>query len=270
MARPLWFNEMVKKIFPGRFLLAKSTRLPMLGALVDRWLFKGDDLYILPKNTHLLVNESLPMPEDMVLPTQVVDHFVEKAKIHWIMNECICRGAEGCKDYPIELGCLFLGQAAQGINPQLGRRASKEEALEHVERCREAGLVHLIGRNKLDTVWLGVGPGTQLMTICNCCPCCCIWKVLPDVDPSIGAKVQRMPGVKVVVTDRCIGCGLCMEEACFVGALALADGRAQISQACRGCGRCAGKCPEGAIEITFGHRRFIEETIRKITPLVEV
>jgi len=27
------------------------------------------------------------------------------------------------------LGCLFLGEAALGINPQLGRRVTKEEAL---------------------------------------------------------------------------------------------------------------------------------------------
>jgi hypothetical protein len=77
------------------------------------------------------------------------------------MNSCICREAERCEDYPIDLGCLFLGEAALGINPQLGRRVTKEKALQHVRRCREAGLVHLIGRNKLDTMWLGVGPGDR-------------------------------------------------------------------------------------------------------------
>jgi hypothetical protein len=90
------------------------------------------------------------------------------------MNTCLCRDAKQCKDYPIDLGCLFLGEAALGINPRLGRGVTKREALEHIRRCREAGLVHLIGRNKLDTVWLGVGPGDKLLTICHCCPCCCL------------------------------------------------------------------------------------------------
>ena len=83
-------------------------------------------------------------------------------------------------------------------------------------RCR-AGLVHLIGRNKLDSVWLGAGPSHKLMTICNCCPCCCLWRMIPQLDPAIGAKVTRMPGVSVTVTDRCAGCGTCAAGICFCG-----------------------------------------------------
>ena len=67
-----------------------------------------------------------------------------------------------------------MGEAAHGINPQLGRKVSKEEALEHLKKCREAGLVHVIGRNELDALWLGVRPGYKLLTVCNCCHCCCI------------------------------------------------------------------------------------------------
>ncbi|MDY6794139.1 MAG: hypothetical protein SWK76_02475 [Actinomycetota bacterium] len=59
-----------------------------------------------------------------------------------------------------------------GINPKLGRRVTREEAREHVRRCREAGLFHIIGRNKIDMVWLNIRLGQRLLTICNCCPCC--------------------------------------------------------------------------------------------------
>jgi len=90
----------------------------------------------------------------------------------------------GCKDYPMDLGCIFLGEAVKEINPKFGRMATVEEALEHAKKCRDAGLVHLIGKNKLDTVWLNAGPGDKLMTICNCCPCCCLWKILPDISPT--------------------------------------------------------------------------------------
>jgi len=51
-----------------------------------------------------------------------------------------------------------MGAAAMGIHPRFGRPVDRDEALDHVRRCREAGLVHLVGRNRLDTVWLGVGP----------------------------------------------------------------------------------------------------------------
>ncbi len=269
MSRPLWFTEIVKRIFPSRYLLARATRLPYLGSLVDRTLFLGDDMIYLPSSRTIQVNEAIPKHSDMVVPSQVVEHFIEHAEVHWIMHSCICRAAAGCKDYPTDLGCLFLGEAALDINPKLGRRVTKSEASQHVARCREAGLVHLIGRNKLDTVWLGVGPGRRLLTVCNCCPCCCVWRVLPHVNAEIGAKVSRMPGVTVSVGELCIGCGSCLDT-CFVDAIRWVDDRAVITESCRGCGRCIEICPQGAIELRVNADRFVERTIARIAPLVDL
>jgi ferredoxin len=238
---------------------------------MERWLAEGDDLIYLPRNQVIPVNQVVDPPGSTVLPSQVVDHFIEKANYHWIMNFCLCRDSEKCQDYPRDLGCLFLGEAVLGINPKLGRRVTKEEALDHARRCREAGLVHLIGRNKLDMVWLGTGPGDRLLTICNCCPCCCLWRVLPDVSPGIGDRVARMPGVTVqVATDRCVGCGTCAQDVCFVKAIQLLDGHAVISEACRGCGRCVSVCPEGAIEVTVENDQFVADVIERISSLVDV
>lgn len=135
--------------------MAKTTKIPFVGHIVEQWLFKGDSLFFLPQDsvTHrVLIEEDIELPSEVVLPSQVVDHFIRQANVHWVMNFCICRASENCQDYPIELGCLFLGEAALGINPKLGRRVSEAEALEYVKRCREAGLIHFVGRNKLDTV----------------------------------------------------------------------------------------------------------------------
>lgn len=270
MSRPLWFVELIKKTFPNRFLVARATRVPLLGDLLDRWLFGGDDLIYLPTDRVIQVNHTLDLLDELVLPSQVVEHFIEQAGTHWIMNACICREASGCKDYAIDLGCLFLGQAATGINPQLGRLVTKAEALEHVRRCREAGLVHLIGRNKLDTLWLGVGPGHKLLTICNCCPCCCLWRVLPHVAPQISAKITRMPGVTVQVTERCIGCETCTQDVCFVDAISIVDDQAVIGAACQGCGRCIPVCPQQAIELSIEHERFVEASVARIAPLIDL
>jgi ferredoxin len=270
MSRSLWLNEFVKKIFPIRFLAAKTTKLPVLGNLIYHWLFEDDDLIYLPSNQSIPINEPIGTTEQLILPSQVVEHFIEEANVHWVMNSCICRDANHCKDFPIDLGCLFLGEAAQGIHPDLGRRVTKEEALEHVQRCRDAGLVHMIGRNKLDTVWLGVSPGTKLLTICNCCPCCCIWRILPDVTPRIGSTVGRMPGLQVTINDQCIGCGICLQDVCFVDAISVSDGHYTIDDACRGCGRCVSVCPVEAIEITIQDNHFVEKTVSRISPLVDL
>lgn len=270
MSRPIWFVNLLKKHFPQRFLFARLTRLPGIGALVDRALFDGDDLVYLPPDHSISVNEEIEEPEDLVLPSRLVDEFIRKAHFHWIMDFCICRESNHCEHYPRRIGCLFLGEAARDINPRLGRQVTQEEALDHVRRCRDAGLVHLVGRNKLDTVWLGVGPGEKLLTICNCCPCCCLWKMLPELNPRIGHKVARLPGVEVRVTDRCQACGTCASGVCFVDAIRLLDGRARIDSACRGCGRCVDACPNGAIELTIDESAGVGEALRRLSQRVDL
>lgn len=161
-----------------------------------------------------------------MLLAAVIEHFITRASHHWIMNFCICRSASNCKDYPIELGCLFMGEAVLGINPKLGRLVSKAEALDHIHRCQEAGLIHLIGRNNLDALWLGVQPANRLLTVCNCCPCCCLYRMLPYLSSRLSAKFKRMPRVSVTITDRCTGCGICTVNVCFVNAIHVENGRA--------------------------------------------
>lgn len=270
MARPLWFVNLIKKAYPSRFGAAKLTRLPLVGRIVEYGLFKGDDIIYLPRDNTVRIDQSIEGLGNTVLPSQVVEHFIERASYHWLMDTCICRDGGHCEEYPIDFGCLFLGEAVLQINPQLGRRVTKAEALEHVRRCREAGLVHMIGRNKLDSVWLGVRPGHKLLTVCNCCPCCCLWKIIPQVSPSIGNKVTRMPGVTVTVTDRCVGCGICTQGVCFVDAICLEDKRAAISDACRGCGRCVEICPEHAIKLLIDDTQFVDESIARLSSLVDV
>jgi ferredoxin len=279
MSRPLWYVKLIKRIYAARFFFARLSHVPPFGVLAERLLFQGDRLFLLPADPavrrvdtrRIPVQEAVDPPEGVVLPSRVVEHFVEQATHHWIMNHCICRETGHCQDYPIDLGCLFLGQAVLGINPRLGRLVTKEEALAHVRRCEEAGLVHLIGRNRLDTIWLGIGPGEKLLTICNCCPCCCLWGTLPHMVPFISDKVTRMEGVSVMVNDRCVGCGGCTQGACFMGAIRLVNGRAVIEDdLCRGCGRCVQACPRGAIELAIEYDHTIEKVIAQIAPLVDV
>ena len=270
MASPLWIRNLIKRTFSQRFLLSKLTRVPPIGKLFDKALFDGDDLFILPKNNLIQVNRALDPPEDSVLPFHVVEHFVRESNYHWIMDSCICRESSHCESYPVDLGCLFLGRATLGINPKFGRSVSADEALFHVERCRDAGLVHLIGRNKLDSVWLNVRPGHELLTVCNCCPCCCLWKVLPHLNMRISSKVTKMPGVSVFVTDQCIGCGTCMQEVCFIQAIRFEGDHAVIGSECRGCARCVEACPQDAIEIRIDGKSSVGDTIGRISEIVDI
>jgi ferredoxin len=269
MSRPVWFVNFLIKVYPTRHSLAKLTNIPVIGALVDYLVFRGDDLFILPKDKTIQINAPLDAPESTIIPSQVVEHYINRAEYHWIMDFCICRESDKCQDYPQKLGCLFLGEPVLGINSKLGRRVNKQEALEHAHLCREAGLVHTIGRNRLDSIWLGTSPVEGLMTICNCCPCCCLWGIVTDLTPKISQRLTRMPGVSVEVTEDCQGCGTCTEGICFAEAIQVENDRAEISLECRGCGRCVEVCPEGAIILTIDGEKNIQEAIERLDKLVD-
>jgi ferredoxin len=270
MTSPYWVRSLINRTFGQRFRLARLTKVAGIGRLLEWALFEDDDIMLLPRDRTIPISQTLDSPASMVIPSQVVDHFIRSTGYIWRMDFCICRESSDCQDYPLDLGCLFLGQAAMDINPRFGHRIGREEALEHVARCRAVGLVHLIGRNKLDTVWLNVGPKERLLTICNCCPCCCLWRILPDVTPRIGSKVTRMPGVQVAVTDACQGCGACAQAVCFVDAIHLAGEQAVIDDRCRGCGRCVAVCPNNAIVLTLENDRFVQAAIDRIAAAVDL
>jgi ferredoxin len=260
----------IKRTFEGRFHIARLSRLPALRELMRKLAFDGDHLICLPRDEVIQVNAAIAQPEEWVVPSQIVHHFIDVAKHHWIMDFCICRDSTHCEDYPTDLGCLFMGEAVLSIHPSLGRLVTPEEAHAHVRRCREAGLIHTLGRDKLDSIWLGV-PGHKLMTVCNCCPCCCLWRMLPDLDPSIAKHVHRLPGVEVRVTEACTGCGACVRsEVCFVRAIEMRDGRVVVTEGCRGCGRCVDLCPQGAVELTLDDPEAIRRAVDDLVSVLDL
>jgi ferredoxin len=265
------FVFLLEKLFPYRFLAAKMTQIPFMRQIITKMFFEQTNVTVLPKESLVEINldKSIQPQDNIVLPSQVVEYFIRKTNYRFIMNFCICREAMHCKNHPIELGCLFLGEAARGINPEFGKEATIEEALTHVQKCRAAGLIHLIGRDQIDETWLGVGSNGKLMTICNCCSCCCLWKMLSDLDPQIRSKVKRMPGVEVTVTEKCTGCGTCVKN-CFVNAIKVQNSHAVISDDCKGCGRCADLCPTNAIQVTINDKQFLQKTINRIESSVDV
>ncbi len=273
MARSLWLINFLKKHFSLRFAVAELTKWPVIGPMMERALFNGhrtgDTLFYLPKD-RVVIDQNIDDQENFAVPSTVVSHFIDKAKYVFLMDHCICREAADCQDYDHDIGCIFLGEAVLDINPKLGKLVDKETALAHVQKAREAGLVHLIGRDKIDAVWMGVEPSTKLMTICNCCPCCCLFKFLPNLAPKLQKKIERMPGVHVLVTEDCIGCGLCTKEVCFINTIHLVNGKAVIGEDCRGCGNCAEVCPQDAIKVVIERDDYIENAINRLSKAVDV
>ncbi|KYC46339.1 MAG: formylmethanofuran dehydrogenase FwdH [Candidatus Methanofastidiosum methylothiophilum] len=260
--------KMLSRLFPLRFFFAKFTKLPLIGNLMDKMFFENDKIFYVPRDRVIQINQNINQDDSVLLPSEILNYFIDKSKHHVIMNFCICRKSKNCENYPQDFGCLFLGEAALNIDPKLGRKVTKEEAKDYVLKCREAGLVHLIGRNKLDSVWLNAKPPEKLLTICNCCECCCLWMMLPNLSTDIGSKVTKLTDLEIKVTDRCTGCGECI-ELCFVKAIKIFNKVAQINSNCRGCGRCVERCRFNAIEIIL-EKGSLEDSIIKISKSIDL
>ena len=250
--------------------LARLTRLPLVDRLVERVFFVNDRAIYLPRDRVIPVDEAVVDPESIVLPSEIVESLIRASSHRLIMDTCICRRLGKCQDYPLELGCIFLGEAVLTLNPQLGHLVTVEQALTHAARCREADLVHMVGRIKFDSLVFGAHPAHKLLGICSCCPCCCILGVAPQLAPQIGDRISRLPGVMVRVTDRCVGCGTCSSGVCFVDAIRQCDGHAVISDICRGCGRCVDVCPNDAIELSIESESAMEQVVEMMQRVVDI
>ncbi len=215
-----------------------------------QWLAPLDDKIFCIPNEKVVINEKIDHGDDVILPSDVIDHFIDQSTYRTIMKTCFCRESNHCTNHSIDLGCLFLGEAAKKIHPDLHTPVTKEEAKAHLKKCRDNGLVHLTGRFKVDAIYLNVSPSDKLFTVCSCCACCCVSMVMPYVHHGFTDFFQKLPGIDVAVSEDCVGCEKCL-DACIFGGIQIEDNKAVITETCRGCGRCADICPNSAITITM-------------------
>jgi Na+-translocating ferredoxin:NAD+ oxidoreductase subunit B len=162
-----------------------------------------------------------------------------------VIIECVCRkGAanrgDPCKRTSRKETCMVFRDGAKNLieGGKLGRRITKEEALDILKKNEEEGLV------------LQPSNAQEPDFICSCCGCCCgilrLHKALPD-PVSIWATNFHAQ----VNPDLCSACGTCVER-CQTGAMKLNDqGTVSVVDLtrCLGCGLCVASCPTDAIEL---------------------
>jgi len=244
------------------------TKLPMMGKIGHKLLDTENS-----NMTYIPIDQNLEIPETTVAPITIVEHFIRKSSHRFQMAYCPCRTANDCKDFPQDVGCIWVGPATAELDlpPEIGRHVSVEDALEHLHRARDAGLITVFGKFKPDAVAMGLGNDDKhFMTLCNCCSCCCMVKFLRKGRSEFKQIINRIQGLTVHVDrSRCEGCGECT-KACMFENISLVDGKAYIHVDCKGCGFCANACPNDAITITIDDPTFIEEAISRIAKAVEV
>lgn len=211
--------------------------------------------------------------EKVVVPLDLIKESLKHVSYIAGMDGCLCRDANDCKDYPHDLGCLFLGEAAKAVvKHNLGREFTYEEACARVDEAAKVGLMGQAVWIEVEQMLWGVRNDLMdhFMEICFCCPCCCIAMRLAR-NATAAERHRFHPAGWTAVPDRtkCIGCKKCGEEynGCPVEAISFdEDGKVQINQeACVGCGICKARCKVDAIKIkqTMPMRGTIQEYFLK-------
>jgi len=242
----------------------KMLDVPVLGPILKRVMDAEGTSF-----TYIPVYEGVEVSGGTALPASIVEHFINEACHHVILNYCLCRKGLDCGNYDVDLGCIFLGDGAREIDPEVGRHVDRTEALAHHRRGVAAGLAPVVGKVKIDAIGLGVKKHGRLMTICHCCPCCCLTGGVHHAPRDVRDILVRLEGVRVEVNGDCSGCGECV-EACIFKQISLTGGRAVVGEECKGCGRCAALCPEDAITITVDNPAYVEQCIERISAFVDV
>jgi len=242
-AAELYQQFFIKEKF-YRFYATSDKGTPVLRSIPIEQTIHPEEKTYTAEEAHALVN-SLPNDDLALVP-------------------CPCRtrtekmGIRECADHLPVANCVFIGGAAKRfIGLGLGKKVTKQQAIDYIDEVVEAGLIPT-ANNHMD------GP---FSIMCMCCGCCCsnvrgrtVWGDNPTaVRPS-----NYLP----VASEDCLQCGTC-EDRCFLDAITIDgdEGRAVADpEKCIGCGVCAIGCPEDALKL----RRFerSEPTYQNILELM--
>ncbi len=179
-----------------------------------------------------LTPEALP---DDATPEENVAEMIKLAG-KWGITTCSCRLPHWVSDpgnhcdYLLET-CLFTGDMVRwGLEQNMCREITYEEAVEILRKSNENGLVHTHDPDEF---------------ICNCCNDCC---VLLKGHYETGAKILSPSAFIPRVDDsECTACGICADR-CPVDAIEIDDCAAVDLEKCLGCGVCFPTCPSESIQ----------------------
>lgn len=241
----LWYRINVA-LWPLGGIWKKVGRVPVLGRLIGPLLWNDRNV----DATYIPVGESVEVDPGSPLPYQVIEDLLGRASALFALNECVCRTGLKCEEYPREIGCLFLGEAARDIDPGLARPVTVDEARGHIRRAREHGLLPCIVHGSFDASLFRIDYH-RMLAVCFCCNCCCAFRADMKKGPAgYRERITRLAGLEVKNLGNCERCGACVES-CAFGAVKLGEHGPVFADFCKGCGRCADACTRGNIQITL-------------------
>ena len=183
------------------------------------------------------VGEAIPVRHEILAHEKAAE--MVRGKERFLVAPCICRRermmmGEGCGK--LEEACLIMGGGVDYYEQNgMGRRITKEEALDLLVRAEKEGLV------------LQPSNAKKISNICMCCGCCCgvLRTIKKHPRP---AEFVSSPFRASLDGATCTDCGVCLTR-CPMDALHRAqDGSVKLDpDRCIGCGLCVSTCTERSL-----------------------
>lgn len=213
--------------------------------------------------------------EGSPLPVAVIEELIRRSPHRIISKTCTCRDAHNCTQHSKEIGCIHIGAATAEESDELCTHATVEEAIAHLHKAVDDGLMPFIGHVFYDHLYWDVNFEKPFLTICFCCECCCTnfnsYRTGMLLNEEAQGIFKKLDGLHVHIdANKCIGCGTCVEK-CFNHALKIGeDGISVWDEArCKGCSSCAIHCPQKAISITIDDvQKAVDDLLKRLDPQV--
>lgn len=238
-----------------------------------------DDLYDPSKIdiTYLPINIKVGS-EATPLGLAVVEELIRRSPHRIISKKCTCRDAHNCEKFPAEdTGCIHIGNGTWEESDELCTHATVEEAIAHLHKCVDMGLVPFIGRVMYDHIYWDVAMDNPFLTVCMCCECCCTnFKAyrsgIQDRSEIAFNGFKPLTGWKVSIdAEKCVGCNTC-NKVCFTHCIGVPEGgKVSVWDAsrCKACGQCELNCPTKAITVSLDDpKKAVDELLARLDPKV--
>lgn len=164
--------------------------------------------------------------------------------------ECACRKSQKNCDRPLETCLTFNLIAEHLISKKYARKITTSVALKILEEAEKEGLVHCSTNFR-----------PPVLTLCNCCPCCCTFLKGITKYNKLGAVISSNFQVEIN-GDNCAGCKRCL-DICPSGAVYIKEEKIHLQkEKCLGCGLCVKHCKKNIL--------YLVEKKNKIFPPLNV
>jgi electron transport complex protein RnfB len=196
----------------------------------------------MPQPMQILPVEGEISEKEEPMPYEKVSSIIEQSQ-SFLVNDCVCKKEQGLLGHPCDrpLQVCLMVAPIPGVfdNSPQGRVLSRSEAYELLKQTEAEGLVHMTSNVQNGAFY-----------ICNCCKCCCGVLVAINKLGIPAAQAVNSHYYAQIDPEACIGCGLCADDRCQVGAIE-DEGKTYriIRERCIGCGLCIGTCPTQAVRL---------------------